>query len=129
MQTDQVTQRMTLLTSPDANTDSPLDFRPPVPQSASASNTIDQVRELLYGEAMRHQDRWVDDMEVTLQTLEQTLHRRLGDVQAAIEVLGRTLRIEQAEATRSIGLAIIEIGRQVASLGEDGSRGADRKYR
>lgn len=96
--------------------------------SANALNTIEQVRELLYGDAMRHQGRRVEDIGEEMRDLEQRILQRFDDMQTSMDALTRTLRLEQATSIRNIGLAIAEVGRQIASMGDVRDRaGSDAK--
>jgi hypothetical protein len=93
---------------------------------AQSSSTIDQVRELLYGEAMRSHGRRLEDANEMMNALEQRMLQRFTEVEASIESLTRLLRQEQSAAVRAIGGAIIEMGRQITSLSEINDRHPDQ---
>ena len=86
-------------------------------QDSGVVDTIDQVRELLYGDAMRHHGRRVEDLGGAMRDLEQRIMRRIDEMQNAVDALARTMRVEQSNAVRSIGLTLAEMGRQIASAG------------
>lgn len=91
----------------------------PIPQPlANVTDTIEQVRELLYGDAMRHHGRRMEDMSGVMRDLEQRVMRRLDEMQNAIDALARSLRVEQTNAVRGIGLTLAEMGRQIAATGD-----------
>lgn len=94
----------------------------PVQTSASApdaaANTIDKVRELLYGDAMRSQERRHDDLRESVTDLEQRMVQRFNDLQKSIDALALSLRMEQSNAVRAIGGAVTEMGRQISALAD-----------
>lgn len=103
-------------------------YAPPATSpTASALNTIEQVRELLYGDAMRNQGRRVEDVQEAVHALEQRMLQRLEEMQGSVDALARALRQEQSASLRSIGGAIVEMGRQITSMGELRDRSSDVK--
>jgi len=87
-------------------------------EAAAEANTIEKVRELLYGEAMRSQGRRVEDLREALNDIEQRMVQRLNDMQKSMDTLALSLRMEQGNAVRAIGGAITEMGRQISAMGE-----------
>ncbi|GJD61248.1 hypothetical protein [Methylobacterium frigidaeris] len=88
------------------------------PAPTDASNTIEKVRELLYGNAMRSQGRRVEDLREAMTDLEQRMVQRFNDMQKSIDALALSLRMEQSNAVRAIGGAVTEMGRQISALAD-----------
>jgi hypothetical protein len=93
---------------------------------AQGASTIDQVRELLYGEAMRTHGRRLENANEMMSALEQRMLKRFSEVETSIEALARLLRMEQSASVRAIGGAIVEMGRQITSLSEIHDRYPDK---
>ncbi len=85
---------------------------------SDASNTIEKVRELLYGEAMRSQGRRHEDLREAVTDLEQRMVQRFNEMQKSIDALALSLRMEQSNAVRAIGGAVTEMGRQISALAD-----------
>lgn len=90
----------------------------PAPAPNDAANTIEKVRELLYGDAMRSQGRRVEDLRESMTDLEQRMVQRFNDMQKSIDALALSLRMEQSNAVRAIGGAVTEMGRQISALAD-----------
>lgn len=88
------------------------------PAPTDAANTIDKVRELLYGDAMRSQERRHDDLREAVTDLEQRMVQRFNDIQKSIDALALSLRMEQSNSVRAIGSAVTEMGRQISALAD-----------
>ncbi len=88
------------------------------PSKSDGSNTIEKVRELLYGEAMRLQGRRHDDLREAVADLEQRMVQRFNEMQKSIDALALSLRMEQSNAVRAIGGAVTEMGRQISALAD-----------
>ena len=97
----------------------------PALPAAASPDTLAQVRELLYGDAMRNHGRRVEDVQDDVHALEQRMLKRFAEMQGVMDALARALRQEQGQSVRAIGGAMVELGKQIAAMGE--LRGADPK--
>ncbi len=100
----------------------------PVPATGGpVPDTLEQVRELLYGDALRRHDRRLETAQDEVHALEQRMLKRLEEMQATIDALGRALRQEHGNSVRAIGGSIVDMGRQITAMGEIRDRGAEQK--
>ena len=88
-----------------------------VQMTAAAGATIDQVRELLFGEQKREHDHRLVELADSLHALEQRLSARLDELGRRLDELAETTKDDQAQTINSIGSAIANVGWQIAALG------------
>jgi DNA anti-recombination protein RmuC len=75
---------------------------------------IDQVRNLLFGELQRENQRRLDDLEKRIENLRQSMERRFSTMAADNTT-------SKAEMIRAMGDAITELGRQITQLADSPS--------
>lgn len=80
-------------------------------------NTIDQVRDLLFGEARREHDNRIAELDLTIKRLQSRFAEQLSAMEAKMEAMSVTLSSRQDESLRQIGEAIVSLGRQISALG------------
>ena len=85
--------------------------------SEAERNAIDQVRELLFGEARRTADQRLDDVTAKLDALGAELRARFDKVEASIAVLTRETEQRRLHGIESIGGAIADLGAHIRKLG------------
>ena len=88
-----------------------------VSQAALRGNPIDQVRELLFGDAQRTNDNRIATLDGAMRAMELRLIERLDGIDRRIDELSQRTKADQASALRSVGAAIEEVGRQITALG------------
>lgn len=90
--------------------------REEIPDNAPA-NTIDQVRDLLFGDAKREHDDRIAELDLTIKRLQSRVAEQLSAMEARMDAMSRTLSSRQDESLRQIGEAIVSLGRQISALG------------
>ncbi len=88
---------------------------------ARPEETIDQVRDLLFGGAQRSiENRLVDlreEMQATFKELKAEFEKELAAVQAMVEELERNSENKQLASHKEIGAAISQLGATISELG------------
>lgn len=94
---------------------------PKMTNGAAEANTIEQVRELLFGGAKRSIEQQVADVEVKLDAriseLRADLLDRLATLEARLVDAQRHEESERGTAIRDIGTAIADLGATISNLG------------
>ena len=96
------------------------------PEDASA-NTIDKVRDLLFGEAKREQEKRVADLDAAMKAMNDRVAEQFKAMEAKMDAMSRALSSRHDESVRQIGEAIVSVGRQISSLGSAREHDRDRK--
>ena len=86
-------------------------------QSDAERNTIDQVRELLFGEARRTTDHRHEDLNTKVDALAAEFRARFDKVEASIAALTRETEVRRLSGIESIGSAIADLGAHIKKLG------------
>lgn len=82
------------------------------------NNTIDQVRDLLFGEAQRGNDQRHDQLNAAIEALRQDMAERLNMLEARMIEQDRNTEQRHAASIRGIGAAISELGEQVSKFAD-----------
>jgi alpha-D-ribose 1-methylphosphonate 5-triphosphate synthase subunit PhnG len=82
------------------------------------SNTIEQVRDLLFGEAQRGNDKRHDELNAAIEALRQDMPKRLNMLEARLIEQDRNAEQRHIAAIRGIGTAISELGEQVSKFAD-----------
>lgn len=81
------------------------------------ANTIDQVRDLLFGEAKREHDTRIAELDLTVRRMQSHFAAQLVAVEARVEAMSQALSSRHEESLRRIGEAMVSLGHQIAALG------------
>lgn len=79
------------------------------------SEEIDQIRNLLFGDIQRENQKRFAELEQQIQDLKQSMDRQLSAMAA-------DNASSQANFTRALGDAITELGKRISELAEDAPR-------
>lgn len=90
----------------------------------SPVNTIEQVRDLLFGEAKREHDTRIAELDLAVRSMQSRIAEQLSAMEARMDVMSQTLSAKHEESLRRIGDAIVSLGHQISALGS--SDGHDR---
>jgi hypothetical protein len=82
------------------------------------NNTIDQVRDLLFGEAQRTNDQRNEQLNAAIEALRQDMSERLNLLEARLIEQDRNAEQRHIAAIRGIGTAISELGEQVSKFAD-----------
>lgn len=96
------------------------------PDEASA-NTIDKVRDLLFGEAKREHDNRIAELDATMKAMNDRIADQFKAMEAKMDAMSQALSSRHDESLRQIGEAIASVGRQISSLGSAREHDRDRK--
>jgi hypothetical protein len=89
--------------------------------------TIDQVRDLLFGEARREHDTRIAEIELLIKSVDGRVTEQLRAMEAKMEAMSQALPSRHDESLRQIGEALVSIGRQISALGSAHEHDRDRK--
>ena len=92
-------------------------------QSEAERNTIDQVRELLFGETRRTTDHRLEDLNSKVDALAAEFRARFDKVEASIAALTRDTEVRRLNGIESIGSALSDLGAHIKKLGAPRSAG------
>ncbi len=84
--------------------------------SAAAPQTIDQVRELLFGTEQRSLEQRINDLSARMESQVQDLESQLASVQSALETQAGANRDRHDDQVRQIGEGIKALGESVIGL-------------
>jgi hypothetical protein len=84
---------------------------------ATPANTIEQVRDLLFGDAKREQDTRLAELDLTVKRIQSHFAAELSAIEARMEVMSQVLSARHEESLRRIGEAMVSLGHQIAALG------------
>jgi hypothetical protein len=93
----------------------------------TSANTIEQVRDLLFGEAKREHDGRIADLDLSIKNMHSHLDEQLRSMEAKMEAMSQALTSRQEESLRKIGEAIMSVGRQISALGSSHEHDRDHK--
>ncbi|MDQ8732697.1 hypothetical protein [Bradyrhizobium sp. LHD-71] len=93
----------------------------------ASTNTIDKVRDLLFGEAKREHDGRIAELDLSIKDLNDRVAEQLRAIEAKMEAMSQALSSRQDESLRQIGEIIVSVGRQISSLGSAREPGHDRE--
>ncbi|WP_291176449.1 hypothetical protein [Hyphomicrobium sp.] len=88
------------------------------------ANTIEQVRDLLFGEAKREHDSRIAELDLSIKRMQGRIAEQLSAMETRMEAMSQTLSSRHEESLRQIGEAIVSLGHQISALGR--SDGRDR---
>lgn len=83
-----------------------------------SEGTIDQVRELLFGETQRQNDTRAEDLQKMVDALEAKLSRRLDQLEARLTALAQAGDDDRRKSLADVGQALSVLGKQINKLGE-----------
>lgn len=93
---------------------------------AAANDTIDQVRELLFGQEKRRTDQELNDLRAEMsrevEALRVQMAQHVDALTARLIDLDKTSEQRRLEAVSEIGKAISQLGAAVQNMGADTSR-------
>ncbi len=87
-----------------------------VSHTGRAVDPMEQVRDLLFGEAKRGHDQRFEMMQAHIDALAQRLDQRLDGLQKDLNALQVSGRHEQDTTISAVGEALAEVGRKIAAL-------------
>ena len=87
---------------------------------SSMADAMAQIRELLFGEAQRINDRQFEQLGRRIEEIGASASARLEEIEKRLDALDRRTREEQSALIVSIGTAIESVGRQIVQLDDDG---------
>jgi hypothetical protein len=96
--------------------------RPAAQAAPDDKDPMEQVRELLFGEAKRAHDTRLEEIAAALKLIEAQLSQRFEGIDTRIEQIAKSMRTEQNAAFKHIGTALADVGRRIASMGEKRER-------
>ena len=85
--------------------------------SEAERNAIDQVRELLFGEARRTTDHRLEDLNTKVDALADEFRVRFDKLETALAALTRDAEQRRLHGIESIGGAIADLGAHIKKLG------------
>lgn len=100
------------------------------PEQASeetSANTIDKVRDLLFGEAKRDHDNRIAELSDSIKAVDDRIAEQLRAMEAKMDAMSKALSARHDEDLRQVGEAIVAVGRQITSLGSARGHDRDRK--
>jgi hypothetical protein len=80
---------------------------------------MDQIRELLFGEAQRHSDTRLALLESHVREIEAALHHRLDAMQARIDALAADVRGDQRSTLEELARGIHDLGDRIKRIPRD----------
>jgi hypothetical protein len=78
---------------------------------------IDQVRDLLFGEAEREHSTRIAELELLIKSMDGRITEQLRAMQARMEAMSQAPPSKHEDSLRQIGEALVSIGRQLSALG------------
>lgn len=93
----------------------------------TSANTIDKVRDLLFGEAKREHDNRIAELDATMKAMNDRIADEFKAMEAKMDAMSQALSSRHDENLRQIGEAIASVGRQISSLGSAREHDRDRK--
>ena len=84
------------------------------------ADTIDQVRELLFGATKRTTEARLDDIDRQIAMLRDDLAARFASLEARLADQGRDTDVKHSKSIDNIGQAISELGATIKALGTGG---------
>lgn len=91
----------------------------------TSANTIDKVRDLLFGEAKREHDKRIAELDVSMKAMDARIAEQFKAMEAKMDAALRAQSSRHDESMRQIGEAIVSVGRQISSLGSARERDRD----
>jgi hypothetical protein len=85
--------------------------------SEAERNAIEQVRELLFGEARRTADQKLDDVNARFDLFAAEVRTRFDKIEASVDALTRDSEQRRLHGIESIGSAIADLGAHIRKLG------------
>ena len=80
--------------------------------------TIEQVRELLFGEKHRSNEQQHRDIEASIESLRRDMLERFAMLESRVADLDREVEARHASTIDGIGLALADLGAHVRKLAE-----------
>lgn len=93
----------------------------------TSANTIDKVRDLLFGEVKRDHDGRIAELDLAIKNINERVAEQFKAMEAKMEVMQRALSSRHDESLRQVGEAIVAVGRQISSLGSAREHDRDGK--
>lgn len=92
------------------------DLRNGAPLRDPADEKMEQVRELLFGEHMRHSETRIAQLEAHVRDLEATAFRRLDALAARIEALAGEIHADRRADIDEISRGVVDLGERIRRL-------------
>jgi phage host-nuclease inhibitor protein Gam len=93
----------------------------------TSANTIDKVRDLLFGEAKREHDNRIAELNDAMIAMNDRMAEQFRAMEAKMEAMAQALAARREEDLRRVGEAIVSVGQQIAALGNARGHDRDRK--
>ncbi|MDE2577577.1 MAG: hypothetical protein KGL46_02110 [Hyphomicrobiales bacterium] len=94
----------------------------PVALTPENAGAMDQVRELLFGEAKRTTEARLDDIDRKIEMLRDDLAARFASLEARLSDQGKDTDRKHAQSIDDIGHAIAQLGETIKGLGQGAGR-------
>lgn len=91
-------------------------------ENGAADPTIDQVRELLFGQTQRSNDQRHREIDATIAELRKEMLERFAAVEARMDQMALDTERRHATTVDAIGSAIADLGAHVRKLAEPPAR-------
>lgn len=102
-------------------------FSPEPAADNKSATTIEQVRDLLFGEARRQHDTRFAELDHAIKSMDSRIAEQLRAMEVKMEAMSQALSTRHEESLRQIGEALVSIGRHIAALGSSNEHDRDRK--
>lgn len=86
------------------------------PNGAAPAPTIDQVRELLFGQEQRTLEAQLDTMRAEMQQMRSELEKTISDLKSELNTALTKTDTEHKERFAKVGHAIQQVGREIGGL-------------
>lgn len=84
-----------------------------------ADEKMEQIRELLFGDAQRTYDARIALLEARIRELEMTVHRRLDAIHARLETLAGESRAERQSTFEELARGVQDLGDRIRRIPRD----------
>ena len=91
-------------------------------QAPAPEPTIEQVRELLFGEKQRSNEQQHRDIEASIEALRRDMMERFAMLESRVADLDREVESRHATTIDGIGMALADLGAHVRKLAEPRGR-------
>ncbi|MFV0279364.1 MAG: hypothetical protein ACK5JM_01220 [Rhodoblastus sp.] len=88
--------------------------------AAPSADTIDQVRELLFGATKRTTEARLDDIDRQIALLRDDIGARFASLEAVLSQQGRDTDVKHNQSIDNIGQAIADLGATIRAMGSGG---------
>jgi uncharacterized coiled-coil protein SlyX len=95
------------------------DPRPGHVSPDATDEKMQQIRELLFGDARRAYDARIALLEARIRELEMTLHRRLDTIQARLETLANETTVNRRATFEELARGVQDLGDRIRQIPRD----------